>query len=111
MADNAGFRALDIYALFGVLAQIPTRVVTEMRKQRMDAGLDLLPVEDVFSLVIFLSDSVVAIDGHSSKGIAVCCDAVTENEVVACVENEQERQQREGDDEKRSSHRVPVRST
>ena len=51
----------------------------------MGAGLVFLPVEDVFSLVVFLADGVIAIDGNGAEGISVCSDAITENQIVACV--------------------------
>jgi hypothetical protein len=79
MADNAGVRALNVDALFGMPTQVPAGIVTEMRKQRMGAGLGFLSVEDVFGLVVFLPDGVVAIDGDGAKGIAVCRDAVTKH--------------------------------
>ena len=72
----------------------------------MGAGLVFLTVENVFSFVVLLTDCVVAIDGDGAQGIAVCGDAVTEDEVVACVESEQEPHEREGDDDESAFHGV-----
>ena len=51
----------------------------------MGAGLVFLPIENVFSFVVLLSNGVIVIDGNGAEGIAVCSDAVPENQVVACV--------------------------
>ena len=89
---------LDSDLFFRVTTQVPAGGVTKMGKQRVNASLIFLVVEDVFGLVIFLLHRVVTAHANGSKGIALRRHPISENGVVPGVCNAEQNCQPENCD-------------
>src|SRR5579862_2765189 len=63
-------------------AEIPARLVSTMRKERMDAGIRLRRVEDELCLTVLLQNGVIVIHGDRSVRVSVGCSPYAENDEV-----------------------------
>ena len=58
--------------------QIPAGHESDVRKERVDAGLCCGRIEDELGLAVFLLNGVVAVDGELAEGLAIGRDAIAE---------------------------------
>lgn len=75
----------DVDDLIGVLAEIPARAVTKMRKQGVDAGIDFLLTGLILNFPIFYVDCVKRVDRDLPKLRPTARDLEPKRNVVAQV--------------------------
>lgn len=72
----------------------------------MDAGLLHGRIEDEFGLAVFLLDCVVAVYGELTERLAVCGDAVAQDNVVCGVADQRDTQDGREPDQDQSLQKV-----
>ena len=73
---------LKIDPIFGVAAHIPAGIVSEMRKQRMNAGLILSGQRKNFCPAVLQRDGIVVMDGYVSVGVTISPDFVAQDGII-----------------------------
>ena len=108
--DNAGSYEMtnpDIGTLLRVPAQVPTRRVSRVREECVDARLGLGRIEDELGLAIFLRDGVIVVHGDRPVGAPVGQNTKTKNGEISAKNQDRRPQNGEQRGAKDSPQQLP----